>query len=86
MPEISRFKGITIHIYYDDHNPPHFHAIHGEDEALFSIETLEIIKGKLPKKAILQVVQWAFLNRSQLKKNWEKVKNDQQPDGIKPLK
>ena len=86
MPKISRFSGITIHLYYDDHNPPHFHAVYGKQEALFSIETLAIIKGKLPKRISLLVVQWAFLHRDELMKNWKKVKHDQEPDRIKPLK
>jgi len=86
MPEVSRFNGITIHFYYDDHNPPHFHAIYGKQEALFSIKTLEIIKGELPRKITLLVVQWAFLHREELLENWERVKKDQQPHKIKPLK
>jgi len=86
MPEVSRFSGITIHFYYRDHNPPHFHAIYGKKEASFSIDTLEIVEGELPKNITLLIVQWAFLNREKLRKNWEKVKHDRQPDKIEPLK
>jgi Domain of unknown function (DUF4160) len=57
MPEISRFYGITIHIYYDDHNPPHFHAHYGKYEGVFSIHTLELIDGHLPKRAVLLVLE-----------------------------
>jgi len=51
MPEISRFYGIIIRMFYNDHNPPHFHVIYQEDEALIEITTLEILEGNLPKWA-----------------------------------
>ena len=51
MPEISRFYGIRITIYFDDHQPSHFHAEYGEHEAVFSIKDEEIINGKLPNTA-----------------------------------
>ncbi|MCT8342979.1 MULTISPECIES: DUF4160 domain-containing protein [Photorhabdus] len=51
MPTISEFFGILIRMYYDDHNPPHFHAYYGEHEAIISIETLEVMEGSLPKRA-----------------------------------
>lgn len=86
MPEICRFNGITIHFYYEDHNPPHFHAIYGKQEAVFSIETLEIIEGKLPRNIALLVIQWAYLNRKALLENWEIAKKGQVPHKIKPFK
>jgi len=48
MPEISRFFGIVIRMYFDDHNPPHFHAIYCGDEAQIGIEPIEILNGSLP--------------------------------------
>lgn len=51
MPEISRFYGIIIRMFYIDHNPPHFHVLYQENEALIDIETLEILEGSLPKRA-----------------------------------
>jgi hypothetical protein len=51
MPEISRFYGIIIRMFYNDHNPPHFHVIYQEDEAIIDIKTLEILEGRLPKRA-----------------------------------
>lgn len=68
MPEICRFQGITIHIYYDDHSPPHFHAIYSGKKAVFRIDTLERIEGKIPKAQELLVIQWAYLNREDLYK------------------
>lgn len=50
MPTLSEFFGIVIRMYYDDHNPPHFHAYYGEYEALISIETLELLEGSLPRR------------------------------------
>jgi hypothetical protein len=50
MPEISRFLGIIIRMFYNEHNPPHFHAIYNEHEAEFDINTLEIIAGELLKE------------------------------------
>ena len=52
MPEISRFFGIIIAIYYNDHNPPHFHAKYGEHEALVEINNGKVIAGKLPQRAL----------------------------------
>lgn len=86
MPEISRFYGMTIQLFYDDHNPPHFHVTYGSYKAVFSIDTLEIIEGKLPKKQALLIVQWAYLHRQELFQTWETVKNRQVPKKIKPLK
>jgi hypothetical protein len=57
MPEISRFYGIIIRMFYNDHNPPHFHVIYQEDEALINIITLEILEGKLPKRAKTLVIE-----------------------------
>ena len=48
MPEIARFYGIIIKLFFGDHPPPHFHAVYGEYNALFNIETLEMIEGDLP--------------------------------------
>lgn len=71
MPVISYFFGIYIRMYHDDHNPPHFHVEYQGYEALVNIETGEIIVGKLPKKAIKIVQEWAKENQEALIKNWE---------------
>lgn len=59
MPEIVRFYGIIIKMYFKDHTPPHFHAIYGEYNGLFDLQTLELIEGDLPKRAIYLVTEWA---------------------------
>jgi hypothetical protein len=86
MPEICRFNGITIHIYYDEHNPPHFHAVFAGKKAVFRIDTLEKVEGNIGRPQELLVVQWAYVRREDLYKSWEKaIVNKQSPGKIKPL-
>ena len=59
MPELSRFYGIVVRMFFNDHAPPHFHAYYGSDEALFAIETLSLIAGRLPARATGLAVEWA---------------------------
>lgn len=70
MPEIARFYGIVIKIFFGDHSPPHFHAIYGEYNALISIEALEIIEGDLPNRAQKLVLEWATLYQQDLLQMW----------------
>lgn len=86
MPEICRFYGIIIYFYFKDHNPPHFHARYGDSEAVFSIQTLEIIEGNLPKRAILLITEWAVLHRTELLEDWELAVKGRIPKKIKPLR
>lgn len=72
MPEISRFYGIVIKLFFGDHPPPHFHAVYGECVGLFDISTLEMIEGDLPKRAVKLVVEWAEIHRDELKQMWDK--------------
>jgi hypothetical protein len=85
MPEISRFYGIIIRMFYNDHNPPHFHAIYQEDEALFDIKTLDIMEGSLPKRARSLAIEWAIEHREELLNNWQKAKSHETLDRIEPL-
>ena len=71
MPEIARFYGIVIKLFFGDHPPPHFHALYGEYVGLFNIDTLEMIEGDLPKRAKKLVIEWATINRNKLKKMWD---------------
>jgi Domain of unknown function (DUF4160) len=63
MPEISRFFGIVIKMFFDDHNPPHFHAEYGGDLALIDIRTLSVFSGRLPPRVTGLVIEWATLHR-----------------------
>lgn len=72
MPEITRFYGIMIKIYFmREHNPPHFHALYGEYNGIFDIETLEMLEGDLPKKAQAMVKEWGKLYQNDIRKMWE---------------
>ena len=55
-----------IYMYYMDHNPPHFHAMYGEYEAIFEIMSLNLLKGSLPPKAISLVTEWAMIHKHEL--------------------
>lgn len=85
MPEISRFYGIVIKIYFADHVPPHFHAEYGSQEALWNIDTLALIAGSLPPRAMGMVKEWASLRQTELKEAWNRAKNLQSPGRIDPL-
>ncbi|MDZ4712541.1 MAG: DUF4160 domain-containing protein [bacterium] len=86
MPQISRFFGIIISMFFNYHNPPHFHARYGEFEALISIEYLNIIEGNLPSRALGLVIEWASIHKEVLAENWELTKNYNSPMQIEPLK
>jgi hypothetical protein len=70
MPEIARFYGIIIKLFFGDHPPPHFHAVYGEYVGLFNIETLEMIEGDLPNRAKKLVLEWASTYKGELKEMW----------------
>ncbi|MBQ1343851.1 MAG: DUF4160 domain-containing protein [Firmicutes bacterium] len=73
MPVLSRFYGIIIRMYFQqaEHNPPHIHALYGEDMAAVAIQTGEILEGHLPPKALSMVGEWVDLNRTELLQMWE---------------
>ena len=85
MPTISEFFGITVRIYYDDHNPPHFHAYYGSEEALIGLENLEILSGHLPRRAKAMVIEWAIEYRKELKENWMRAERHEPLSPITPL-
>ena len=71
MPEVSRFYGIVIEVYFQDPPPPRFHAVYAEYQPLYDIETMEVIEGDLPRTAAKLVVEWATLNQKALRQIWE---------------
>ena len=85
MPELSRFYGIIIRLYYDDHPPPHFHAAYQGEEVQVSIETLAVIKGSIRRRALALVLEWAALHRDELRGAWNLASRNQEPDKIQPL-
>ena len=82
MPEITRFYGIIIKLFFGDHPPPHFHAVYGEYNGLFDIQNLEMFEGDLPARAKKLVLEWAELNQTELLEMW----NNQEFRKLPPLK
>jgi hypothetical protein len=85
MPEIARFYGILIAMFWDDHNPPHFHARYGGHKAAIEIGTLRILDGMLPPRALGLVVEWASQHKEELMNNWDDAKNNRPLRKIEPL-
>lgn len=72
MPKISDFYGLAIYMYYSEHNPPHFHAIYNEYEALIEISNRpKILEGNLPHRAKKMALEWAKIHQSELERNWK---------------
>lgn len=85
MPEISRFFGIVIKMFFDDHNPPHFHAEYAGNIALIGIRTLAVFSGRLPPRAMGLVIEWATLHQQELLADWERAQAQQDLRPIAPL-
>lgn len=85
MSEISRFYGIVIKMFFDDHEPPHFHVEYAEHQAVVSIETVALIGGTLPPRALGLVAEWAALRQEELREAWQRAKNLEPVDRIDPL-
>ncbi len=71
MPVVSRFYGIVIKLYFREHGVPHFHALYGEHNAVFAIETVEMMEGDLPNRARRLVTEWAQQYQGELRRMWE---------------
>jgi len=84
MPEISRFLGIVIRMYYREHAPPHFHAEYGEHEITVEIES-GVVNGHFPRRALTAVLEWYELHRDELRNNWQLARQDQPLHRIDPL-
>jgi hypothetical protein len=86
MPEISRFYGIIIAMFFDDHNPPHFHARYGGEKVAIEIGSLRILEGQIPPRALGLVIEWASQHKDELLANWKLAKSNQTPRKIEPLR
>ena len=86
MPEICRFYGIIIAIFFEDHNPPHFHARYGKDKIVVEIASLRILDGNLQPRALGLVIEWASQHKDELLYVWELAKHKQPLQKIDPLK
>lgn len=85
MPEISRFLGIIIYMYYKEHAPPHFHAKYGEYTAAITIQDLKLQEGHLPKRVLSLILEWAFDHREELMEDWDLAQKHKQLHKIDPL-
>jgi hypothetical protein len=85
MPELSRFYGIVIQMYYGDHPPPHFHALYAGRKATIDIETLAFIDGQLPARARGLVIEWATLHQDELREAFRRAAGMEIPGKIAPL-
>ena len=70
MPVIARFYGILIKMYFKEHGIPHFHALYGEYNAIFKIDTMEMIEGDLPKRAKKMILEWGEMYKNELIEIW----------------
>jgi hypothetical protein len=85
MPELSRFLGIVIAMYFNDHNPPHFHALYNEYDAEIDMKNLSVLEGKLPARILGLVIEWAELHRDELTENWNLMQATGEYHKIQPL-
>ena len=84
MPEISRFLGIVVAIYYSDHDPPHFHARYGDSEITVRISD-GFVEGRFPRRALNLVLEWYMLHQAELQECWELARARQPLRRIQPL-
>lgn len=85
MPELTRFFGIIIAMYYNDHSPPHFHANYGADQAVIRIDTGDVIEGNLSARALRLVEEWRSLHEDELLNDWVLAQDRQPLIKIEPL-
>ncbi|HZX48028.1 MAG TPA: DUF4160 domain-containing protein [Nitrospirota bacterium] len=86
MPEISRFFGIIISIFFDDHNPAHFHARYGNDNAVIKITDLTVLEGSLQPRALGLVIEWAAIHKDEILRDWELAKDKKPLFPVEPLR
>jgi hypothetical protein len=85
MPELCRFYGIIVRMFYGDHPPPHFHAIYQAERISVNINTLEVIEGNMSRRAQSLVLEWAQLHRAELRQAWDLASRNLEPSKIRPL-
>ena len=85
MPEISRVFGIVIKMFYNDHEPPHFHAEYAGQTGRIDVENLVLLRGRLPRKQLQLVLGWAALHQEELRVNWNRARTGRPVERIDPL-
>jgi hypothetical protein len=84
MPEIARFLGIVIGMFYNEHGVAHFHAVYGDHEVSIEVET-GIVHGQFPGRALRLVLEWTTLHRQELLDNWHLARQGRPLRPIDPL-
>lgn len=84
MPEISRFYGIIIYMYMNEHQPPHFHVWYNDYKAIITIED-GVVTGSLPRRALKLVYEWLDLHKVELMDNWKRMEQKNELLNIEPL-
>jgi Domain of unknown function (DUF4160) len=85
MPEVSRFFGMVVAMYYNDHAPPHFHVRYGKQKAVIGIDPVAVLHGQLSPKASALVREWASLHQAELMADWELARQQEPLNRIDPL-
>ena len=85
MPEVSRFLGMVVTMYFEDHPPPHIHVRYGDQRIVIAIETLEVLAGSLPPRCTELVREWAALHRDEICDNWTRLERGGKVAPIEPL-
>ena len=89
MPELSRFFGIIIRMYWEaaaPHHAAHFHAYYQDEVAVYTIDPVELIAGSLPRRQQRLVEAWAELHQAELAADWERLQTGQRPVPIESLR
>jgi hypothetical protein len=86
VPTISRFFGISIAMFFDDHGPPHFHARHAGATAKVRIDTLEVIESDMGRRQLRFVLAWAELHQQELSENWRRARAGETLWPVEPLR
>lgn len=82
MPQISSGHGIKIYIYFNDHHPPHFHAIGGGFEVIIEIATQQVYEGSAPRSELARIKKWALADQAGLQTNWQNLQTGIDPVGL----
>lgn len=85
MPEISRFFGIVIRMFFDDHPPAHLHAQYGACSGLVALQPIAVIESDLPARALSMVLEWTAVHQQELLENWERLRTSRSPVKVPPL-
>ena len=85
MPEISRFFGIVIRMFFDDHPPQHLHAYYGEQAALVALQPIAVIESDLSTRALSMVLEWTALHQAELLENWDRLHSARPAVKVAPL-